>query len=82
MATNTKHLPKANKIIASGLKVVAKEVTTDDVRTVAKITGKHENTINLYLKGDVRDFNTGSVFLTEFKKLISDREQYALELVA
>ena len=75
-------MPKAFKILAAGLKASAKESIDSDVKEIAKLTGKHENTINLYFKGDVRDFNTGSVILTELNRLIKDRENFAMELVA
>ncbi len=80
--SKTKIVPNSFKIIGAGLKVAAKQAIESDVKALAAITGKHENTINMYLKGDVRDFTTGSIILTELKRLVDDREKLAMQLVA
>ena len=82
MSKENKKVPEAVKILSKGLVSAAKESISDDVPELVRLTGMHSNTITSYLKGNVRDFNTGSVILTELRKLIKDRENFALELVA
>ena len=82
MSGTTKNIPTASKILAKGLKKASGQLMDGDIDMLSKTIGMHTNTIGAYLRGDVRDFNTGSVILTEAKKLINNREQFAIELVA
>lgn len=77
-----KELPNAVKWLAEGLQEYAAQLIRGDIGEIAKRIGKTEPAVRPYFKGEIADFNTGSVILTETRKLIIAREKEVKKLVA
>ena len=72
-------LTEAQKVFADLMKVEVKQAMSTDAGCIAKIIGKNEATVRLYMRGRIMDLTVASVILTELRKLIADSEQFAME---
>lgn len=64
----------AQKNLAALLKAAAKESIKGDAKVIADLIAKTEVTVLAYMKGEVRDLSTGTVILTELRRVIENRE--------
>jgi hypothetical protein len=74
--------PNAIKWLSEGLQEYNQQAIDTDAQTIADTIGQSARNVRKYLKGEVGDFNTGSIILTELRKLIKAREQQVKKLVA
>lgn len=70
------------KWLSEGLQEAAQQLARGDASILGETLGLVSHTVRPYLKGEVADFNTGSMILTEARKLIKQREQRVKKLVA
>lgn len=80
--TNKETKNRAIAILKEGFKKQKSQMIDGDIDQLVILTGRHKNTVCDCVNGKVRDFNTGSVILTELKKMIANREFEARQLVA